>query len=105
MLFFTRACLCIGTIVVLAEGLGPADVVSRSREAAGAAAGSIPGPLSVLCRAHPDDCVGVATNAVGMVAGTAFARSGLSGRGHSGRLLERRGSASARLSLPQPLPK
>lgn len=68
MLFFTRACLCIGAIVVLAEGFGPADLVGESREAAGTLAHSAATRIEALCRSEPADCLAVATAAMGAAA-------------------------------------
>lgn len=59
MLFFTRAFLCIGTVVVLAEGFGPGDLLNTSREAAGALGGSASTSIAAMCRARPADCMAV----------------------------------------------
>lgn len=64
MLFFTRAFLCIGTVVVLAEGFGPNDLLKTSRDAAGALSGSASASLEGLCRARPADCLAVVKAAV-----------------------------------------
>lgn len=76
MLFFTRAFLCIGTVVVLAEGFGPGDLLKTSREAAGALGGSAATSLGALCRTRPADCMAVveaAATTSGMGATTAGA--------------------------------
>ena len=66
MLFFTRAFLCIGTIIVLAEGFGPGDLPTSRQKAADLAARAAATQVEALCRSRPSDCLSVATSAFGI---------------------------------------
>ena len=70
MLFFTRAFICIGAVVVLAEGFGPADAVRHASDAARTLTpGAALAPAAALCRAHPEACVSIAAAALHMLPG------------------------------------
>ena len=101
MLFFTRAFLCIGTIVVLAEGLGPADLWTKSKDAAGTAVRSAAAPLSNVCRTRPADCIAVLGTAATLE--MRQASSGTAPQAPATRPVIRRQGID--LSLPRPLPK
>ena len=69
MLFLTRACLCIGTIVVLAERVDLGDLASVPRDAAGSLAASAARPIEAFCRERPADCIAAVKAAVQAEAG------------------------------------
>ena len=89
MLFFTRAFICIGTVVVLAEGLAPADVV---RDAAGTLTPATLQPAATLCRIHPDTCLAVATAAIHAIPPDETATLTHTGAGRLRPVSARRGS-------------
>lgn len=63
MLFFTRAFVCIGTVVLLAEGFGLSDVPRASRVTAEAIGPAVLGPVAALCRSKPETCMSIAAAA------------------------------------------
>ena len=66
MLFFTRSLLCIGTIVVLAEG--PAQLWDTSNEAVTAAGQAASQHLQSICARDPARCLALAGPVAGSVA-------------------------------------
>lgn len=73
MLFLTRACLCIGTIMVLAEGADLKRLMPG--DAAGTLAESAARPLQAFCRERPAACVAAIGAAVQAGTGTTAATS------------------------------
>ncbi len=71
MLFYTRAFLCIGTIVVLAEGVQPAAWWRNSTDVARTAVPAAIGSLATLCRTRPGDCAAIARGAQTLAASPA----------------------------------